>query len=74
MRYLFKNIDVPFGLFSKKQKHLYYDLKSSMCGGLSLVMKRLAIKDETRIRGDTEQHKLVKSIIGLGIQNKIIFL
>lgn len=63
-RYLFKSIpNTRFSLFSENTKEIYYSLKSSMRGGLSMVMSRLAIKDETYIRNNVQ--KPVKTIIGL---------
>lgn len=62
LRYLFKNISTPFSLFSKYDKELYYELKNSLLGGLSLVMNRLAIAGETKIRGSPDH--IVQSIVG----------
>ena len=63
-RYLFKSIpNTRFSLFSENSKDIYYMLKSSMKGGLSMVMTRLAIKDQTYIHKNAK--KPVKTVIGL---------
>lgn len=69
LAYLFKTLhkvqpSTRFGLFAEEQGDLCQELygKKSLCGGLAFIGQRIAVKDETPIRGNPE--KLVKKIIG----------
>ena len=52
-----------FPLFPEKDKDLYFMFKSQLCAGASLIITRLAQKDVTPIKRNSE--KKVKSCIGL---------
>jgi hypothetical protein len=68
LAYLFKTLhqkqpSTTFGLFTEEQGLLCQELysKNSLCGGLSFIGQRIAIKDETPIRGNAD--KKVKKVV-----------